>query len=180
MVAVVTPCLTTTARLREYRRRRRIFSAAALEDALLRPDHHVRAGAGLRGRNFSGQTLAIGTFVAGLGAAFAFFSPVLGLGGHGCDRIGHVRQRAVRQPAQRRGPALGLDLYLMTAANTSGGVVVITYLAAVPGHRAPAGDAGQGVADLPLRAPAVLGTPLALCRRVFLQSNVLAWTPPAA
>ncbi|CAB0980779.1 L-lactate permease [Corynebacterium diphtheriae] len=28
--------------------------------------------------NFSGQTLAIGTAVAGLGAAFAFFSPVLG------------------------------------------------------------------------------------------------------
>ncbi len=73
--------------------------------------------------NFSGQTISIGTFVAGLGAAFAFFSPVLGWVGTavtGSDTSANALFANLQKTAALES---GLDPYLMTAANTSGGVV---------------------------------------------------------
>jgi len=131
--------------------------------------------------NFSGQTLAIGTFVAGLGAAFAFFSPLLGWVGTavtGSDTSANALFANLQKTAAL---GSGLDPYLMTAANTSGGVVgkMIS-----PQSLAIASSAVgmQGKESQIFRSvlPWSLGMLLALCCLVFLQSNVLAWMLPAA
>ena len=131
--------------------------------------------------NFSGQTLAIGTFVAGLGAAFAFFSPVLGWVGTavtGSDTSANALFANLQKTAAL---GSGLDPYLMTAANTSGGVVgkMIS-----PQSLAIASSAVgmQGKESQIFRSvvPWSLGMLLVLCCLVFLQSNVLAWMLPAA
>ena len=131
--------------------------------------------------NFSGQTLAIGTFVAGLGAAFAFFSPVLGWVGTavtGSDTSANALFANLQKTAALES---GLDPHLMTAANTSGGVVgkMIS-----PQSLAIASSAVgmQGKESQIFRSvvPWSLGMLLVLCFLVFLQSNVLAWMLPAA
>jgi lactate permease len=73
--------------------------------------------------NTSGQTISIGTWVAGIGAAFAFFSPVLGWLGTavtGSDTSANALFSNLQKTAAE---GTGLDPHLMTAANTSGGVV---------------------------------------------------------
>lgn len=131
--------------------------------------------------NFSGQTISIGTFVAGLGAAFAFFSPVLGWVGTavtGSDTSANALFANLQKTAALES---GLDPYLMTAANTSGGVVgkMIS-----PQSLAIAATAVsmQGQESKIFRSviPWSIGLLLALCCLVFLQSNVLAWMLPAA
>jgi lactate permease len=129
--------------------------------------------------NFSGQTLAIGTFVAGLGAAFAFFSPVLGWVGTavtGSDTSANALFSNLQQTAAE---GAGLDPALMVASNTTGGVVgkMIS-----PQSLAIAATAvsmpGQESEIFKKVLPWSVGMLLALCLLVFLQSNVLAWMLP--
>ncbi|MFT3860326.1 MAG: L-lactate permease [Micropruina sp.] len=73
--------------------------------------------------NLSGQTITIGTWIAGTGAAFAFFSPVLGWIGTavtGSDTSANALFSTLQQTAANQA---GIDPTLLVAANTSGGVV---------------------------------------------------------
>ncbi|MBK8448041.1 MAG: L-lactate permease [Micropruina sp.] len=73
--------------------------------------------------NLSGQTITIGTWIAGTGAAFAFFSPILGWIGTavtGSDTSANALFATLQQTA---GVKAGIDPTLLVAANTSGGVV---------------------------------------------------------
>ncbi|MEU6588524.1 L-lactate permease [Streptomyces sp. NPDC046881] len=73
--------------------------------------------------NLSGQTITIGTWIAGAGAAFAFLSPILGWLGTavtGSDTSANALFATLQQTA---GHKAGLDPTLLVAANTSGGVV---------------------------------------------------------
>ena len=73
--------------------------------------------------NLSGQTITIGTWIAGTGAAFAFLSPVLGWLGTavtGSDTSANALFATLQQTAARQ---IGIDETLLVAANTSGGVV---------------------------------------------------------
>ncbi len=73
--------------------------------------------------NLSGQTITIGTWIAGTGAAFAFFSPILGWIGTavtGSDTSANALFSTLQQTA---GLQAGIDPTLLVAANTSGGVV---------------------------------------------------------
>ncbi len=73
--------------------------------------------------NLSGQTITIGTWIAGTGAAFAFFSPILGWIGTavtGSDTSANALFATLQQTAAE---GAGLDPTLLVAANTSGGVV---------------------------------------------------------
>lgn len=130
--------------------------------------------------NFSGQTIAIGTWVAGLGAAFAFLSPVLGWLGTavtGSDTSANALFANLQMTAAEN---IGADPYLMTAANTSGGVVgkMIS-----PQSLAIAATAVsmEGKESQIFRAVIgwSLGLLLLLCTLVFLQSNVLSGMLPA-
>lgn len=73
--------------------------------------------------NFSGQTISIGTWLAGTGAFFAFLSPVLGWIGTavtGSDTSANALFAKLQQTA---GLKAGIDPNLLVAGNTSGGVV---------------------------------------------------------
>ncbi|MGW3209761.1 L-lactate permease [Streptomyces sp. NPDC001135] len=73
--------------------------------------------------NLSGQTITIGTWIAGAGSAFAFLSPILGWLGTavtGSDTSANALFATLQQAA---GHQAGLDPTLLVAANTSGGVV---------------------------------------------------------
>lgn len=73
--------------------------------------------------NFSGQTISIGTWLAGTGTFFAFLSPVLGWIGTavtGSDTSANALFAKLQQTA---GLQAGIDPNLLVAANTSGGVV---------------------------------------------------------
>ncbi|MFI5684409.1 L-lactate permease [Streptomyces sp. NPDC051636] len=73
--------------------------------------------------NLSGQTITIGTWIAGAGTAFAFLSPILGWLGTavtGSDTSANALFATLQQAA---GHKAGLDPTLLVAANTSGGVV---------------------------------------------------------
>ena len=129
--------------------------------------------------NFSGQTISIGTWVAGLGAVFAFLSPVLGWLGTavtGSDTSANALFANLQKTAALE---TGLDPHLMTAANTSGGVVgkMIS-----PQSLAIAATA----VNLEGRESAIfrsvvwwsVGLLLLLYTLVYLQSNVLAGMLP--
>ena len=73
--------------------------------------------------NLSGQTITIGTWIAGTGAVFAFLSPILGWLGTavtGSDTSANALFATLQQTAAQQA---GLDPTLLVAANTSGGVV---------------------------------------------------------
>lgn len=73
--------------------------------------------------NQSGQTVAIGTWLAATGAAFAFLSPILGWIGTavtGSDTSANALFARLQQTA---GQNAGITPELLVAANTSGGVV---------------------------------------------------------
>lgn len=73
--------------------------------------------------NFSGQTITIGTWIAGVGTAFAFFSPILGWIGTavtGSDTSANALFATLQQTTAQQ---TGLDPTLLVAANTAGGVV---------------------------------------------------------
>lgn len=129
--------------------------------------------------NFSGQTLAIGTAVANLGAAFAFFSPVLGWVGTavtGSDTSANALFSNLQKTAAEN---IGLDPHLMTAANTSGGVV--GKMISPQSLAIAASSVGMEGKEPQIFRSVIwwsIGLLVVLCTMVFLQSNVLAWMLP--
>ncbi|MEX3566792.1 L-lactate permease [Micrococcus endophyticus] len=129
--------------------------------------------------NFSGQTLAMGTAVAGVGAAFAFLSPVLGWLGTavtGSDTSANALFANLQQTAAQNA---GLDPALMVAANTSGGVVGKMISPQSLAIAATAvGMEGQESRILRSVVPWSLGLLALVCTLVWLQSGPLAWMLP--
>jgi lactate permease len=130
--------------------------------------------------NFSGQTITIGTWIAGTGAFFAFLSPVLGWIGTavtGSDTSANALFAKLQATA---GSHAGINETLLVSANTTGGVVGkmispqnLTIAAS------SAGLHGQESAILRRVLPWSLGLLLFLCVLVFLQSTpVLGWMLP--
>ncbi|GAA4984280.1 L-lactate permease [Pseudonocardia tropica] len=130
--------------------------------------------------NLSGQTISIGTWIAGTGAAFAFLSPILGWLGTavtGSDTSANALFATLQQTAAERA---GLDPHLMVAANTSGGVVGkmispqnLTIAATAVGI---AGRESELFRRTILWSVGLLAV---LCVLVFLQSTpVLGWMLP--
>ncbi len=73
--------------------------------------------------DFSGQTITIGTWIAGAGVVFAFLAPVLGwLGTYvtGSDTTANALFAGLQATV---GNKIGLDPYLTVSANASGGVL---------------------------------------------------------
>ncbi|WP_372698813.1 L-lactate permease [Arthrobacter sp. JSM 101049] len=130
--------------------------------------------------NLSGQTISIGTWLAGTGAAFAFLSPVLGWIGTavtGSDTSANALFAKLQQTA---GIKAGIDPYLLVAGNTAGGVVgkLIS-----PQNLAIAATAVgmQGQESVILRKVAgwSIAMLLILCTLVYLQSTpILSWMLP--
>lgn len=130
--------------------------------------------------NLSGQTISIGTWLAGTGAAFAFLSPVLGWIGTavtGSDTSANALFAKLQQTA---GINAGIDPYLLVAGNTAGGVVgkLIS-----PQNLAIAATAVgmQGQESVILRKVAgwSVAMLLILCCLVYLQSTpILSWILP--
>ncbi|NNG21148.1 L-lactate permease [Naumannella sp. ID2617S] len=130
--------------------------------------------------NLSGQTITIGTWIAGTGAAFAFFSPILGWLGTavtGSDTSANALFATLQQTAATKA---GIDPHLLVAANTSGGVVgkMIS-----PQNLAIAATAvglhGRESDILRKCLPWSVGLLILLCLLIGLQSTpVLAWMLP--
>ncbi|WP_315913991.1 L-lactate permease [Arthrobacter sp. lap29] len=130
--------------------------------------------------NLSGQTITIGTWLAGTGAFFAFLSPILGWIGTavtGSDTSANALFANLQQTA---GINAGIDPNLLVAANTSGGVVgkLIS-----PQNLAIAATAvgmeGKESVILKKVAGWSVGMLLILCVLVYLQSTpVLSWMLP--
>lgn len=127
--------------------------------------------------NQSAQTLAIGAWIAGTGAFFAFLSPVLGWIGTavtGSDTSANALFATLQQAAAEKA---GLDPTLLVAANTSGGVVGkmispqnLTIAATAVGIVGREGDLFRYLIKWSL------GLLLFLCVLVYLQSTpVLGW-----
>lgn len=129
--------------------------------------------------NLSGQTITIGTWIAGAGAAFAFFSPLLGWIGTavtGSDTSANALFATLQQTAATKA---GIDPTLLVAANTSGGVVGkmispqnLTIAATAVGLVGRESDILRKV------LPWSVGLIVAVCLLVGLQSTVLAWMLP--
>lgn len=130
--------------------------------------------------NFSGQTITIGTWIAGTGAAFAFFSPILGWLGTavtGSDTSANALFATLQQTAATKA---GIDPTLLVAANTAGGVVGkmvspqnLTIAATAVGLLGRESDILRKVIWWSL------GMLVALCLLVGLQSTpVLGWMLP--
>jgi len=129
--------------------------------------------------NLSGQTITIGTWIAGTGAVFAFFSPILGWLGTavtGSDTSANALFATLQQTAAQQA---GLDPTLLVAANTSGGVVGkmispqnLTIAATAVGILGREADLFRKTVLWSI------GLLLVLCVLIYLQSNVLAWMLP--
>jgi lactate permease len=129
--------------------------------------------------NFSGQTISLGTWVAGTGAFFAFLSPVLGWFGTavtGSDTSANALFAKLQQTA---GINAGIDPALLVSANTTGGVVgkmvspqnLTIAASSVKMH-------GQESIILRKMMPWSLGLLLFLCCLIYAQSTFLAWMLP--
>jgi lactate permease len=130
--------------------------------------------------NLSGQTVAIGTWLAGTGAAFAFLSPILGWIGTavtGSDTSSNALFAKLQQTA---GHAAGINPDLLVAANTAGGVV--GKLISPQNLAIAATSVGMDGQESTILRKVVwwsLGLLLVLCTLVFLQSTpVLGWMLP--
>lgn len=129
--------------------------------------------------NLSAQTLTIGTWIAGTGAAFAFLSPILGWLGTavtGSDTSANALFATLQQTAAQEA---GLDPTLLVAANTSGGVVGkmispqnLTIAATAVGIVGRESDLFRKTIFWSI------GLLFVLCVLIYLQSNVLAWMLP--
>lgn len=129
--------------------------------------------------NQSGQTITIGTFIAGSGAAFAYFSPLLGWLGTavtGSDTSANALFATLQQAAAQEA---GLDPTLLVAANTSGGVVGkmispqnLTIAATAVGLIGKESEIFRRVIGWSV------GLIVAMCILVGLQSSVLSWMLP--
>ncbi|MER5753465.1 L-lactate permease [Streptomyces sp. NPDC002088] len=130
--------------------------------------------------NQSGQTVAIGTWLATVGGLFALFSPILGWLGTavtGSDTSANALFATLQQTA---GKAAGIDPTLLVAANTSGGVVGklvspqnLTIAATAVGQPGSERILLRKVAGYSIAMLAIL------CVLVYLQSlPVLSWMLP--
>ncbi len=131
--------------------------------------------------NLSGQTITIGTWIAGTGAAFAFLSPILGWIGTavtGSDTSANALFATLQQSAAE---GAGIDPTLLVASNTAGGVVgkmispqnlaIAATAVGLVGHES---DIFRKVIWWSL------GLLLALCLLIGLQSTpVLSWMLPS-
>lgn len=129
--------------------------------------------------NFSGQTVAIGTFLASLGGIFAFLSPTLGWLGTavtGSDTSANALFSNLQHTAAQNA---GLDPNLMLAANSSGGVVgkmVSPQSLAIAATSV--GMEGKESEIFKKVVPWSIAMLVVICVLVFLQSNVLSWMLP--
>ena len=131
--------------------------------------------------NFSGQTMSIGQFLAGSGAAFAFISPVLGWVGTavtGSDTSSNALFANLQQSAAQANPAYtGIDSDLFLAANTMGGVIAKmvspqSLAIAAVATRVPEADIMKST------LPWSLGLLTGLCILVGLEATVLNFILP--
>jgi lactate permease len=130
--------------------------------------------------NLSGQTITIGIWIAGTGAAFAFLSPILGWLGTavtGSDTSANALFATLQQTAAQQA---GLDPTLLVAANTSGGVV--GKMVSPQNLTIAATAVGIVGRESELFRKTVLwsiGLLFVLCVLIFLQSTpVLGWMLP--
>lgn len=129
--------------------------------------------------NLSGQTITIGTWIAGAGALFAFLSPILGWLGTavtGSDTSANALFATLQQTAATKA---GIDPVLLVAANSSGGVVGkmispqnLTIAATAVGLL------GQEAAIFRRVIWWSLGMLVVMCLLVGLQSTILSWMVP--
>ncbi|AZL07045.1 MAG: L-lactate permease [Brevibacterium aurantiacum] len=129
--------------------------------------------------NLSGQTITIGTWIAGTGALFAFLSPILGWLGTavtGSDTSANALFATLQQTAATKA---GIDPVLLVAANSSGGVVGkmispqnLTIAATAVGLL------GQESSIFRRVIWWSLGMLVVMCLLVGLQSTVLSWMLP--
>lgn len=131
--------------------------------------------------NQSGQTITIGTWIAGTGALFAFLSPILGWLGTavtGSDTSANALFATLQQTAATKA---GIDPVLLVAANSSGGVVGkmispqnLTIAATAVGLL------GQEASIFRRVIWWSLGMLVIICLLVGLQSTVLSWMVPGS
>ena len=130
--------------------------------------------------NLSGQTITIGTWIAGTGAFFAFLSPILGWLGTavtGSDTSANALFATLQQTAAHEA---GLNPLLLVAANSSGGVLGkmvspqnLTIAATAVGLL------GRGAWIFRRVIGWSLGMLVLMCLLVGLQSTVLSWMVPS-
>jgi lactate permease len=130
--------------------------------------------------NLSGQTITLGTWMAGAGGAFALLSPVLGWLGvavTGSDTSANSLFGALQVTAANQA---GLSDVLMAASNSSGGVLGkmispqnLAIAAAAVGMNGKEGDIFRRVVAWSLVFLALL------CVLSALQASVLSWMVPA-
>ena len=130
--------------------------------------------------NLSGQTITIGTWIAGTGAFFAFLSPILGWLGTavtGSDTSANALFATLQQTAAHEA---GLNPLLLVGANSSGGVLGkmvspqnLTIAATAVGLL------GKEASILRRVIGWSLGMLVAMCLLVGLQSTVLSWIVPS-
>ncbi|WP_169253368.1 L-lactate permease [Brevibacterium sp. 'Marine'] len=130
--------------------------------------------------NLSGQTITIGTWIAGTGAFFAFLSPILGWLGTavtGSDTSANALFATLQQTAAHEA---GLNPLLLVGANSSGGVLGkmvspqnLTIAATAVGLL------GKESSILRRVIGWSLGMLVAMCLLVGLQSTVLSWMVPS-
>jgi lactate permease len=130
--------------------------------------------------NFSGQTVSIGTWLAGTGGFFAFLSPILGWIGTavtGSDTSANALFAKLQQAAAHEA---GIDPNLLVAANTTGGVV--GKLVSPQNLAIAATTVGMEGKESEIFKKVVgwsLGMLFILCCLVYLQSTpVLNWMLP--
>jgi lactate permease len=130
--------------------------------------------------NLSGQTITIGLWAAGAGAAFAFISPAIGWLGTaitGSDTSSNSLFGALQVTAAKNA---GLSPTLLAAANSSGGVIAkmvspqnLAIGAAAVGMAGKEGELFRKVLKWSLLLIALM------CVLVYLQStSVLSWMVP--
>ena len=135
--------------------------------------------------NFSGQTIAMGTFLAGLGTVYAFLAPALGWIGTavtGSDTSANALfsklQVSAAENLQHAG-IHGATPELMLAANTTGGVVGKMISPQSLAIAATSVDMEGKESDI-LKAvlPWSFAMLVVVCVLVFLQTNVLSFLVP--
>ena len=129
--------------------------------------------------NYSGQTVAMGTYVASLGAVYGFLAPVLGWVGTaitGSDTSANALFANLQVTAANN---IGLNPDLLLAANTTGGVVgkmispqslaIAATAVSMEGKESSIFKSVVGYSIILL---------IGLCTLVFLQTNILSWMAP--
>ena len=129
--------------------------------------------------NYSGQTIAIGEFVASLGGVYAFLAPTLGWVGTavtGSDTSANALFGKMQVTAAEHA---GLNPDLMLAANTTGGVVgkmispqSLAIAATAVNMEGRESDIFKAVVGWSF------GLLLVVCALVYLQTNVLSFMAP--